>query len=164
MSQRLVSVLTAAGTAHAASTAEAVLASVSLPANFFQAGQVCRLRAAVLATATVSTDTLTVVVRVGGTTLTGTVCASSGAVDVADNDVVIVDLQFTVRSVGTAGVVIVDGFCTAAGAEGTVTARAAYQSLAPDTTAALLVELTADWSTTSANSCRAESFVFECLS
>ena len=158
---RPLSVLTSAGTAHSNSTTETVLASYTLPASSLCPGKVYHLHALAIATATNSTDTLTVVVRVGSTTLTGTVCASSGAVDVADNDVVVVDLYFTVRDADSSSVVIVSGFCSAAGAEGTATARVAYQSLALDTTVDNYIELTADWSVASAsNSCRADAFIF----
>ena len=160
MSSILIYALLAAGTALTNTTSETVLASTELAANALQVGQVYNLKAAVRATATNSTDTLTVRVRVGPTTLTGTVCASSGAVDVANNDVVIVDLQFVVRSVGASSVVIVSGSCSAPGAEGTATQRVAFESLSISSLVAQKVELTGAWSAASASdSCQAESFV-----
>lgn len=161
---RLVYALLAAGTALTNSTTETVLASKSLDANFLQAGKVLHVRGAVRATATNSTDTLLVNVRVGPTTLTGTIVAAAAATDAVDNDVVMVDLMLVVRSVdlaaGTA-VVIVSGFISALGAEGTGTARAAFESLSiANINAALLVQMTGTWSVASAsNSAQAESMV-----
>lgn len=156
----LLYALLAAGIALTNSTAETVLASTTLAANSLQPGKVLRIRAAVKATATNSTDTLNVKVRIGPTTLTGTTVGASGAVDVADNDVVIVDLEVVVRAVGsgTDCVAIVSGFISAPGAEGTATARVAFESLAIDSTVAQKIEVTGTWSAASASdSCRAES-------
>lgn len=158
----LIYALVAAGTAFTNSTDETVLASYDLPANHFQAGKVYHLHGAVIATSTNSTDTLTVNVRVGPTTLTGTIVCTSGAVDVANNDKVIVDLYLTVRNIGSASVVIVTGYCSTAGAEGTATMRVAFESLSLDSRVAQKIELTGDWSVASAsNSCRADAFLLE---
>ncbi len=156
----LIYALIAAGTAFTNSTTETVLASYELPANHMQAGKVYHLHTAVFATATNSTDTLTVAVRVGPTTLTGTVVATTGAVDVADNNVVVIDLYMTVRNIGSASVVIVSGIGTILGAEGTATGRAVFESLSLDSEVAQLIEVTGDWSVASAsNSCRADAFI-----
>jgi len=159
--ERVLSRLTAAGTAFSDSTTETVLASYALPAYSLQPGKVYHLHGAVIATATNSTDTHTVVVRVGPTTLTGTVVGTSGAVDVADNGIVVVDLYLTVRDADGASNVIVSGFVSAAGVEGTVTARAAFEQLTTlDSGVAQRIELTGDWSVASAsNSCRADAFI-----
>lgn len=156
----LVYALSAAGTAHTDSTDETVLASYALPANHFQAGKVYHLHAAAIAVDQNSTDTLTVNVRVGPTTLTGTIVATTGAVDAADNDKVIVDIYLTVRNVGSASIVIVSGVGTVVGAEGTATARAVFESLSLDSTVAQNIELTADWSVAHAdNEVRADAFL-----
>jgi hypothetical protein len=158
---RLLYRLLAAGTALTNSTTETVLASHELPALSLQVGKTYRVTGLVRATATNSTDTLNVRIRVGPTTLTGTVCAASGAVDVANDDCVRFDLQFTVRSISAANaaVVIVDGFLSAPGAEGTATARVAFESLSLTSTSAQKIEVTGVWSVASAsNSCQAESF------
>lgn len=155
---RIAYLLTAAGTALTASSSETVLASGSLKAFSLQPGKVYRVRAAVLATATNSTDTLTVRLRVGPTTLTGTVVGSSGAVDAANSDVVVVDVEMVVRDADSSSVVLAHGLVSAVGAEGTGTARSAFESLALDSGAEQLVEITGQWSSTSAgNSCRCDA-------
>lgn len=157
---RLLYTLLAAGTALTNSTAETVLGSYEIPANGLQAGKVYTLSGAVVATATNATDTLRIRVRVGPTTLTGTVVADSGAVDVANGDVVAWSLTATVRNTGSTSVVIVSGFCTAPGAEGTATARVAFESLSIDSAVAQKIEATGVWSVANAgNSCRCDSFV-----
>ena len=155
---RLEYVLTAAGTALTASSSETVLASDTLAAYALQPGKVYRVRAAVIATATNSTDTLTVRLRVGPTTLTGTVVGSSGAVDAANSDVVIVDVEMVVRDADASSVVLCHGLMTAVGAEATVTARGAFESLALDSGVAQIIEITGQWSSTSGgNSCRCDA-------
>ena len=157
---RLLYTLLAAGTALTNSTTETVLGSYEIPANGLQAGKVYTMSGAVVATATNSTDTLRIRVRVGPTTLTGTVVADSGAVDVANGDVVAWTLTATVRNTGSTSVVIVSGFCTAPGAEGTATARVAFESLSLDSAAAQKIEATGLWSVANAgNSCRCDSFI-----
>ena len=157
---RLLYTLLAAGTALTNSTTETVLGSYEIPANGLQAGKVYTMSGAIVATATNSTDTLRIRVRVGPTTLTGTVVADSGAVDVANGDVVAWSLTATVRNTGSASVVIVSGFCTAPGAEGTATARVAFESLSLDSAAAQKIEATGVWSVANAgNSCRCDSFI-----
>ena len=157
---RLLYALLSAGTALTNSTAETVLGSYEIPANGLQAGKVYHLSGAVLATATNSTDTLRIRVRVGPTTITGTVVADSGAVDVANGDLVAWSLTATVRNTGATSVVIVAGTCSAPGAEGTATARVAFESLSIDSTVAQKIEATGLWSVANAgNSCRCDSFI-----
>jgi hypothetical protein len=156
----LIYALLAAGTALTNSVTHTVLASYELPANHLQPGKVYRLQAAAIATATNSTDTLRVRLLVGPATLTGTLVWDGTAIDVADNDKIALDLTFTVRNVGSAAIVIVTGLCTIEGAEGTVTARLAFEQLSLDSTVAQKIELTGLWSVASAsNSCRADQFV-----
>ena len=157
---RLLYTLLAAGTALTNSTTETVLGSYEIPANGLQAGKVYTLSGAVVATATNSTDTLRIRVRVGPTTLTGTVVGDSGAVDVANGDVVAWTLTATVRNTGSASVVVVSGYCSAPGAEGTATARVAFESLSLDSAVAQKIEATGVWSVANAgNSCRCDSFI-----
>jgi len=156
---RLLYALLSAGTALTNSTTETVLGSYEIPANGLQAGKVYQMSGAVVATATNSTDTLRIRVRVGPTTLTGTVVADSGAVDVANGDLVAWNLTATVRNTGSTSVVIVAGTCSAPGAEGTATARVAFESLSIDSTVAQKIEATGVWSVANAgNSCRCDSF------
>lgn len=153
---RLLYVLLAAGTAHTNSIVETVLASKELPAYSTQAGKVYRWSGAVRATATNSTDTLTVVGRIGTTALAGTSIFTTGAVDAADNDVVTWDVTITCRSATS---IVVHGSATILGAEGTVTRRAVFEVISVTNTASIYLGVTADWSVASAsNSCQAEAF------
>lgn len=166
MPTRLLAAEIAAGTALTNSTAETVLGSYTIPAYSMQVGKVYRVRAAVIATATNSTDTLAVNVRLGTVTLTGTVLAAAAATDVADNNVTIIDLVGTVRSIsGTGAAACTSSWCgtvTAFGAEGTGTARAAYEIDTTDNAVANFLQITGTWSVASAsNSCRLDFLIVE---
>lgn len=151
---------TSAGTALTNSTTETVLASTTLAPYSLQPGKVYHLHGTVIATATNSTDTLTVNIEVGPTTLTGTAVATTGAVDVADNNVMAFDIWFTVRNASSASVVIASGTGTILGAEGTATSRVVYESLSLDNSVTQRVEVTGTWSVASAsNSCRSDQFI-----
>ena len=157
---RLLYTLLAAGTALTNSTNETVLGSYEIPANGLQAGKVYTMSGAVIATATNSTDTLRIRVRIGPTTLTGTVVGDSGAVDVANSDVVVWSLTATVRNTGATSVVVVSGYCSAPGADGTATARVAFEQLSLNSEVAQKIEATGVWSVANAgNSCRCDSFI-----
>lgn len=166
---RLIALLAAAGTALTNSTTETVLTSyalvtgVPLAAYSFQVGKSYRIRGSVRATATNSTDTLRVRLRIGPTTLTGTVVADSTAVDVADNDLFIFDVTVTCRAVGSTGEILIAGSASVIGVEGTATMRTTFERITSfDTTSAQRIEVTGVWSVASAsNSCQAESFSVE---
>jgi hypothetical protein len=161
MGLHLVKAITAAGTAHTNSTDEAVVASYVFPANYFQDGKCIQMRCAVRATATNATDTLTIRIRFGPTTLTGTAVFTSAAIDAVDADICVMDVMATVRDADSSGTIVFAGFASPPDATGT-----AVVSIAPvpitslDFTAAQRLEVTADWSVASAsNSCQAELFI-----
>lgn len=163
---RLIAIAIAAGTALTNSTTETRLntaAQATIPKYTLRAGKRIGLRACVRATATNSTDTLQVRVRIGGTTLTGTVVADTGAVDVANNDMCVFDLEIVCRTDGTTGTLLVSGLSTILGAEGTVTSRAAFEALSNvNTEADLLVEITGVWSVANAgDSCQLEQYILQ---
>lgn len=146
------SVLTAAPAVIGGSTAEAAFASsYEIPADLLVAGTVISFQAVVTAVATVSTDTLTCRVRLGG--VAGTQIVTSGAVDVADNDIWIVKGQIVIRTAGASGTMFAAG-SEILDAPGTATESWVLQSTAVDTTAALDMVVTAEWSTTNANEAR----------
>ena len=162
MSSNMISRIIAAGTAHTNSTDEAVLASYTLAGYAFQPGKAYGFSALVQATATNSTDTLAIRIRLGPTTLTGTAMVTSAAVDVADADFYLVEGTLLARDVDSSSTVWgqgIGGFSTT----GESAAVYANSITTLDLTVANLLELTADWSVASAgNSCRAERFeVFE---
>jgi hypothetical protein len=131
--------------------------SVTIPANDLVAGSVVRVRAQVIATATNSTDTLTLKVKIGGVTL-----VTTGAVDVANNDIGFIDATATVRTAGASGTMVATGL-QGLGVPGTVTAKPFLMgSTALDTTVAVPVIVTAQWSSTNAgNSCRLDVLTVE---
>ena len=147
----------AASSAVTNTTTETTMHSVSIPADTLRAGMVLRIRAQGIATATNSTDTLTIKVKLGSTV----VCATA-AVDVANNDVWVLDTEVTIRTEGASGTLVAAGLAVL-GVEGTATARAdMLASTAVDTTAAITVAVTATWSVASAsNSCRNDVFNVE---
>lgn len=149
--------IVAAGTAHTNSTDEAILASHSIPANRLRDGTRIRIFAQVIATATNSTDTLTLKIRVGG--VAGTVIFATAAIDVADNDIGVIVAEAVIRTDGASGTLVGAGIGSL-GVPTTGTARgSSIGSTAIDTTAAQVVCVTGDWSVASAsNSCRADIF------
>ena len=146
MSFVVLSASTAAGTTHTNSTDEAVLASHTFPAGFWQAGKVVKARGLCTVPDQNSTDTLTIVARFGASALTGTAIGTTGNIDVADNDLALFDVELACRSVSAGVAVIVatvacvlDAAGTALGAHGSVVSSV-------DTTAATYLALTGDWS------------------
>lgn len=154
---QLIDVQSAAGTTLTNSTTETVLASKAFPANFWQPGKVVKARALVTVPSTNSTDTLTVVARFGAAALTGTAIGTTGALDVANDDLCVVDVELVCRSVGIEGVIVAtvllskDAAGTAAGASGSVVSSV-------DTTAATYLGITGAWSVANAgNQCAVQA-------
>lgn len=144
----------AASAAHTASTDEALFdKSYSIPANSLRVGDIIRVKAQVIATATNSTDTLTLKLYIGG--LAGTAICTTGAIDVANGDVGYIEADIVIRTIGASGTFVASG-SQALGVPGTVTAKPfLLGSTAIDTTAAKVIGVGADWSSTNAgNSAR----------
>ena len=144
------------GTTHTNSTDEAALASAPIPAYAMQAGYRIEFFGAVEVPSTNSTDTLTVNVRLGNTTLIGTVVWTGGAIDVADDDIVYVHGHVVFRDADSASVWY--GGAVGGGPDAAGIAAVAYAATASDydATAAGVIELTADWSVAHAdNQCNA---------
>lgn len=123
---------------------------LTIPANTLNLGDVIRVRAQGIATATNSTDTLNVRLRLGTTAFIAT-----GAVDVANNDIFTIDADVVIRTIGASGTAVASGY-TAIGAAGTATARPQFAaSTTIDTTAAISANISAVWSVQNVgNSCR----------
>lgn len=134
--------------------------SYTIPANTLKAGDVIKIRAQVIATATNSTDTLTIKAKAGSTVL-----AATAAVDVADNDIAVIDIYVVFRTVGASGTMVAFGFVSL-GVAGTATARpVSLASTSVDTTAAIALTVTATWSVADAgNSCRLDGLHVERMS
>lgn len=113
----------------------------NIPANTLRAGDVLHIKANVTVNDNNSTDTLTLLLRLGTTTI-----ATTGAVDVADADQGFFDAYVIIRTIGATGTMVASGL-VGLGVPGTVTGKAfALASTAVDTTAALKVNVNADWS------------------
>lgn len=122
----------------------------AIPANALRVGDIIRIRAQVIATATNATDTLTLKLYVGSTVLLAT-----GAVDVANNDIGLIEFEFVVRTIGASGTMVGNGRWSL-GVPGTATVRSeSLASTTLDTTAAKTIKVSATWSSNNAgNSCR----------
>ena len=153
---RLLSILAAIGTILTNSTTETVLATATIPAGFLRPGKVIKFRGIVHVIDNNSTDTLTVYVRLGDTTLTGTAIVTSAAVDVADDDYLNVEGSIRVYDYGTSQTAYCEATYTGPDAAGTAAQGAADEVGTLDLTADLLLELTGEWSVAHAdNECRA---------
>lgn len=132
----------------------------TLPANKPKAGDALRIRAQVIASATNATDTLVVRIKLGSIMIVAT-----PTVDVGNDDIAVIDVTILFRTVGAAGTMVAFGFASL-GANGTATGRAvSLPSTAVDTTAALVIAVSAQWSAASAgNSCRLDGLLVERLS
>ena len=155
----------AAGTALTNTTDETALISYTIPANTLVAGSTIRVRAAGIATATNSTDTLTVKMLLD-TEATAISSAenivSTGAVDVADNDIYDFDTLIVVRTAGSSGTAVAISSVHNMDAPATARISDLKSSFTLDTTSANVLQITGTWSVASAsNSCRSDIFVVD---
>jgi hypothetical protein len=96
---------TAASTAITNTNTEALFdTQYSLPANTLKAGTLVKIRYQGIATATNSTDTLTIKLYIGG--LAGTALISHAATDVANNDVFSGEISLICRTAGASGTIV----------------------------------------------------------
>lgn len=162
---RLLAALIVAGTALTDSTAETVLGSHQLAPHHLQPGKIIKGRALVRTTGANSTDTLTLRLRVGGTTLTGTAVVTSTAVDQTVGDISVMDFELVARGAGKAVTIVSTALANDPDAPGQN--LKAYGAIVADvdTTAALLIEVTGQWSVAHEdNSCQLESLtLFEAV-
>lgn len=126
-----------------------------IAANTLKAGDLIRVQAHAVCSATNGTDTLTVKLKIGST-----VIASTGALDVANGDVVLVDALLVVRTIGASGTFVASGIINI-GVPGTATTKVFnLASTAIDTTVNQTIKLTGQWSAVSSGDVVAlQSFV-----
>ncbi len=118
--------------------------SYTIPANSLRVGDQIRVRAKVKTPTTNSTDTLTLKLKLGAT-----VVIATSAVDVANDDVGIIEAVLTIRTIGASGTFVADGKW-ALGVQDTATFRVdGLESTAIDTTATQAITVTATWSAAS---------------
>lgn len=161
--QKLHYVNTAASTAITASSTETAFSTnYTIPANSLRAGSVIKVRFQGIATATNSTDTLTIKLYIGG--LTGTAIFTSSATDATNNDIFAGEGIIVIRTIGSSGTLVASGSYTKVeGASGTAS-RVDFitASTAIDTTTSKLVTASGTWSSPNAgNSCRMDIFSVE---
>lgn len=154
----------AASAAHSDTTTEALFdKQYSIPANTLVAGSIIKVRYQGIATATNSTDTLTIKLYIGG--LAGTAILTGTATDVANNNIFAGEALIQIRTAGASGTLVAVGTHTdVPAASGTATHGICEitASTAIDTTAAQVVGVGADWSVADAgNSARLDIMVVE---
>jgi len=157
---------TAASTAHTNTTTEALFSTqYSIPANTLKAGTVVKIYFQGIATATNSTDTLTIKLYIGG--LAGTALLTGTATDVANNDIFAGWFHLVIRTAGASGTMVGFGAHTdAPAASGTATMDVTeiLASTTIDTTAAQVIGVGADWSVANAgNSARLDVLTVEII-
>lgn len=134
--------------------------SYTMPAGTLKSASTLRVKAVVRCPSTNGTDTLTIRGRVGTEDV-----VTSSAVDVADGDTVVVEYFLVSRAAAGAGVSVKGGgtviFST--GAAGTLaTASTLGDAVTLNTNAALVVDVTAQWSAASAaNQCVLETLIVD---
>lgn len=126
------------------STATAFDLSYTIPANYLAVGDVIRIKAQAIAPTTNSTDTLTLTLKMGSTTIIAT-----AAVDVANGDIGYIEADLVIRTIGASGTYVGAGV-QGLGVPGTVTAKPwLLGSTAIDTTATQALTVVAAWSVAS---------------
>ena len=157
--------LAAAGAALTASNAETVLASYTIPANTILVGTVLRVRFQMIQTAVNGADTLQIRLRLGTTTLTGTLLITGTATAGAANNIASGEFVLTGRGAPGASAAIVGTgryIELAQSSAGGATLDKILASTTFATNGALKLELTGQFSSTNAgNSCRADNFIVE---
>lgn len=131
----------------AIANAETVVLSFTMPANQFRTGTTLRFRGSGISSATGAVAGSTFRVRVGTTTLTGTIPASlTGTSAIGTNIPFAIEALVTVRSNGAAGtiigVVIYNSNAPTGNLNTTIAVGQVTTAVALDTTAAKLVEFT----------------------
>jgi len=120
------------------------------PAGSLNEGDILKIFVQGIATATNSTDTLKAKLYIGSTAIVDT-----GAIDVANNDIFVIDAKLIIRTVGASGTLVASGWASI-GTQLSATCKPFYlASTAVDTTAAQTLSVKATWSVANAgNSCR----------
>ena len=146
--------LIADGTSLENSTVETILASKTIDGGTLRVGDVIEVVARVWVEDQNTTDTLTLKLYFGTEEI-----VTSGAVDVADNDIGYIHAFVTVRSIGSGGDIEAAGL-VALGVPGTVTAHPFRKAeAAEDLSGDVVISVKGTWSVAHAdNECEAEHF------
>ena len=155
---QLVYANTAVSTAHTDLTAATNLdKNVTISGENLKAGDVIEIEALVDVTATNSTDTLTLILKVGTETI-----ISTGAVNVTDDDVGYIRALVTVTTAGASGKVIAQGLQMLGVAGTIIPAPFVKDEASEDISGDVAIVVSATWSVKSAsNSCALHSMVVQ---
>lgn len=117
--------------------------SYTIPANTLVVGDVITIRGQGIATATHSTDTLSIILQIGAGPTT---VLTLPALDVANGDTFEFEINIEIRTIGASGTFVAEGFYIF-GVPGTATSKGAFLgSTAINTTLSQLIAVTATWS------------------
>jgi len=154
---RIVHTMAAAGTAVTLTATRTVSTSMTIKPGTLKVGSRIRARCQVNATAAVSTDTL--IVDLG---LAGGAWVASAATNATTADIVTVELDLVVRSLGGSGTLMGTGRSSTCAASGTATLlERPIVETTLDLTADIVLGCYLTWSTTDANSALCNLFVVE---
>lgn len=118
----------------------------SIPADSLEVGDRFNVLATVAVTGKNASETLDITLRLGGTDI-----AATGAVDCSAGDVCTFDIDLTVTAIGASGSVGVSGINTDLAAEASLADSRSNKNIGSlDTTGALVIDVTADWSAANA--------------
>lgn len=157
-----IGTLTATGTPLTNSVAETVLTAVSVPAGKLSRGSRVRISYKARVTANNGATTLTVRLRMGPTTLVGTILATTAAVDTNVGNIVCGEFMFTARAAPSAATPVEGwGFHCEPAAPGGAFITDSFDVANFITNGVLFIELTGQWSAADANSVQAEDFHVE---
>ena len=136
------------GTSHENTVTEGSLDQLAIPANTLVAGSTIRIWASGIVEDNNSTDTLTVLIRLGTSTTVGSNEAvfTSAAVDSADSDIYCLHGVIQVRTAGSSGTAVAMFSYQDPDAAATAPKWQTKASFAVDTTSKLYLDFAADWS------------------
>jgi hypothetical protein len=159
-----IGTLTATGTPLTNSVAETVLTAVAVPAGKLSRGSRVRISYKARVTANNGATTLTVRLRMGPTTLVGTILATTAAVDTNVGNIVCGEFMFTARAASSAATPVEGwGFHCEPAAPGGAFITDSFDVANFITNGVLFIELTGQWSAADANSVQAEDFHVELI-
>lgn len=143
------------------STTETILNTATVvQAGTLKVGSRIKFRGAIKVPSTNSTDTLTARIRMGG--IAGTAVAATAAVNATNSDIVYIEGEMVVRTIGASGTAVFIGIYIN-GVPGTAVATPLTTTeFTVDTTADQTFTLTAQWSVANAsNQCASHAFTME---
>ena len=159
-----IGTLIASGTPLTNSNVETVLTSVAIPASRLVRGSRVRISYKAKVTANNGATTLTTRLRMGATTLTGTILATTAAVDTNVGNIICGEFMLTSRNIPSAATAIEGwGFHQEPAAPGGSMITDSLDATNFATNGILLIELTGQWSAADANSVQAEDFHVELI-